>query len=126
MTDNYDEVDVEIRDIVRYLNSFEGIETTESCFGHNEMPCQIWFRAKSIKALNDLVFEVFDGDRLWKITVDNADFPQDTNDLRLLLSSGEIKDFPTVNLMVENLTYRLQKKYKHIGGGSKDDFFRTN
>jgi hypothetical protein len=46
---------------------------------------------------------------LWKIEIDNQDFHSDYKDLRFVLSSGEIKDFPTVNLMVDNLTYRLEK-----------------
>lgn len=113
MTDiNYKDIDIEIRDLVKYLNKFDGIETYESCFGHNEVPCMIWFRADSIKAINDMIFSVFDYDVLWHIEINTADFPKDCKNLRFVLTSGNVKDFPTVNLMVENLTNRLEKYFK--------------
>ena len=104
-----EDIDIEIRNLVRYLNMVDGIETIESCFGHNEAPCFIWFKANSINAINNLIFNIFNNDRLWKIEINNQDFHSDYKDLRFVLSSGEIKDFPTVNLMVDNLTYRLEK-----------------
>ena len=104
-----EDIDIEIRNLVRYLNMVDGIETIESCFGHNEAPCFIWFKANSINAINNLIFNIFNNDCLWKIEINNQDFHSDYKDLRFVLSSGEIKDFPTVNLMVDNLTYRLEK-----------------
>ena len=110
----YDDIDFQIRDLVKYLNKFDGIQTTSSCFGHNEAPCRIWFDAESIESLNNLIFKVFDYDNLWEISIYNSDFPRNYPYLRMLLHSKNIKEYPTVDLMVCNLTYRLKEILKDV------------
>ena len=48
----YDDIDYELRDVIRYMNSIEGIETTECCCGHGERPCHIWFKADNAECLS--------------------------------------------------------------------------
>lgn len=111
---NYKDIDYEIRDLIRYMNEFDGIETVESCFGHNEEPCRIWFKAESIKAIVDFSFRLFDCQDIWKIEIDTGDINRDWDDLHFLLYSSNYKDFPTVNLMVDNLTYRMKEEIERM------------
>lgn len=105
----YDDIDIEIQTLCRYINEIEGVETEESCFGHNEKPCRIWLKAENTEVLNQFLFNFFDCDPLWHIELDTGDVNRDWNDIHLLLHSGDIKDFPTVNLMVDNLTNRFKE-----------------
>ena len=104
----YEDIDLEIRNLVSYINDIDGIETIESCCGHNEKPCFIWCKAESIEALNSFLFNYFDGECLWKITLDVADVHASSKEIRFIISSGEYKDYPVVNLMIDNLTYRFK------------------
>ena len=106
---DYDDIDFEIRDLVRYINQIDGIETESSCCGHNEKPCMIWFKVETISDLTNLLFNLFDGDCLWKLEFDVMDVHKDWGDIHILLTSGNIKDYPTVNLMIDNLTYRFRE-----------------
>ena len=113
---SYDDIDIEIRNLCRCINAIDGIETIESCFGHNKYPCLIWLKAESIEALTYLLFNFFDCEHLWHIELDTAEVNRGWNDIHLLLHSGDIKDFPTVNLMVDNLTYRFKEKINALRG----------
>lgn len=106
----YDDIDIEIRALCRYINKIEGVETVESCFGHNDKPCCIWFKAENIEVLNQFLFKFFDCDSLWHIELCTSDVHRDWKDVHLVLHSGDIKEFPTVNLMVDNLTYRFKQE----------------
>ena len=110
----YENLDMEIKTLCYCINQIDGIETVGSCFGHNEEPCRIWFKAENIEALNHLLFYYFDCDSLWHIELDTADVNKDWKDIHLILHSGNIKDFPTVNLMVDNLTYRFKQKINSL------------
>ena len=106
----YDDIDYEIRELCRLLNSIDGVETTSSCCGHNERPCYIWFQVESIEALTYLCFNFFDNESLWHLEIRTADIHKDWEDIHLVLHSGTIKDYPTVNLMIDNLTYRFKTR----------------
>ena len=109
ITIDYEDIDFEIRKLIKYMNMVKGIETIESCCGHNEYPCCIVFKVETIADLTNLMFNLFNGDILWKIQYHNSDVNKDWKDIHLILTSGDIKDFPTVNLMIDNLTYRFEK-----------------
>ena len=113
---SYDEIDVEIRKLCQYINEIDGVETVESCFGHNKKPCRIWLKVENIEVLNRFIFDFFDCEPLWHIELDTNDADKDWKDIHLLLHSGNISDFPTVNLMVDNLTYRFQQKINALKG----------
>ncbi len=52
----YNEIDIEIRNLVYLINEFEGIKTLFSCSGHQTgEQGYITFKADSQKALNNLV-----------------------------------------------------------------------
>lgn len=68
---DYDDIDEEIRELVRVLNSFDGIETTCSCCGHGKSPCYIWMKIDSVKTLNDFCFNFLNPFYGWEIVIEN-------------------------------------------------------
>ena len=110
---NIDMIDPEIYDLLTYINRVEGIRTTDSCFGHNERPCMILCEADSIATIHKFMRDYFYNDRLWTIRLYITDTLIDNNDwdkvVFALQSDVRYTDFTTVNLMVDNLTYRFWK-----------------
>lgn len=110
---NIDMVDPEIYDLLTYINHVEGIRTTGSCFGHNERPCMIDCEADSIATVHKFMRDYFYDEELWTIQLYITDTLIDNNDwdkvVFVIQSDARYIDFPTVNLMVHNLTYRFWK-----------------
>ena len=53
-------IDTECLPLCNVLNKFKGIDTFESCCGHDEHPFRIWFTAANLEALPPLLY-FFDG-----------------------------------------------------------------
>lgn len=101
-------IDYEIKELVYLINQFDGVETINSCFGHYEMPCRIWLRIKDVDTANKFIKRFFYLDDLWLLNLifSEANYH---NELLFVLES-RYKDYPIVNLMVENLTYRFKER----------------
>ena len=110
---NIDMIDPEIYDLLTYINRVEGIRTTGSCVGHNERPCMVCCEADSIATVHKFMRDYFYNDELWTIRLYITDTLIDDNDwdkvVFVIQSDARYIDFPTVNLMVNNLTYRFWK-----------------
>ena len=78
------ELDAEISELISLINDVEGIETTNSCFGHNEMPIQIWGVADNIEEWGKVEF--------------------------LLKSDDRYISFPATQLMAQDLTKSFKLK----------------
>lgn len=50
------EIDKELVRLVKVMNRFPGIKTTECCSGHGKQKSAIWFVPESIKALPNLLY----------------------------------------------------------------------
>ena len=68
---NYEEIDQEIRDLVRELNNITGIETTCSCCGHGKEPCRIWLKIDCIATLNEFCVDILNPFYGWHFIVEN-------------------------------------------------------
>jgi hypothetical protein len=112
----YDEIDFEIKELCRLINAVDGIETEESCFGHYKERCEIYLKVESVEVLNKFLFDYFDFDSLWHLEFCTLDVHTSWKDMHLILHSGDIKDFPTVDLMVDNLTKRFKLKVQRTEG----------
>lgn len=102
----YDEIDKEIVELCRALNSIDGIETIESCCGHGKEKCRIYFTINNINLLNRLCFHCFNHEDFWKIRVDTGDPNRRSNKLHFVLTSRRIckqKDF-------DELTDRINER----------------
>jgi len=55
-----DDIDEECQKLCEVINRFPGIQTICSCCGHNKTPFHIWFTAKSLICLPELLYW-FDG-----------------------------------------------------------------
>ena len=104
-------MDIEIKKLVELINKVDGIETTESCFGHNKTPCHIYARAKDIYTLKRFMNKFFHFDPLWKIELVNMPEAEDSDEVIFLINSNHF-EYPIVNLMVDNLTYRFENRLK--------------
>ena len=110
-----DGIDWQIKTLVDLINKVDGIETTNSCFGHYKRPCSIYCRARNIEVLNKFIYNYFYRNDLWifrlllsDITIDNKDWDK----IDFVLES-RFYDYPTVNLMIENLVYTMKKEMKY-------------
>lgn len=117
----YNDIDHEIRELVRNINKIDGIETIESCFGHNENPCVIYCKAETIEALTFFIFNFFDNEKLWKLNLTLDDIHKNQKDVHFDINSGEIMRYPKVNLMIDNLTYRFERRLTDLKAESEDE-----
>lgn len=103
-----DDLDPEIKELISLINNVEGIETLESCFGHNEGPIVIWGEADSIDALHKFMYKYFYGNQLWHFELVLSDTMIDEQDwgkiVFLLKTDDRYIDFPDTQLMADNLT----------------------
>ena len=106
----YSEIDDEIRDIIRYMNKIDGIETTESCCGHGEHACRIWFKADNTGCLTHFWYDYFYGDPNWRITLDMTDVDIDNGlwDKPTYLLETTFPNHYYTGLAIDNLTYRFK------------------
>lgn len=101
-------VDNEISELIYLINQVEGIETTNSCFGHNKRPITIFCVAKDIATLNKFIHKFFYCNSLisFKIivtdtTIDNKDWDK----VEFVIESDiRYVEFPTPQLIADNLT----------------------
>ena len=102
-------IDREIAKLVHLINQVDGVETTDSCFGHHRAPCQIWVRIKDVDTVNKFIRRFFYFDPLWslKLTFSEAMY---FDELLFIIESSAYQDYPTVDLMVENLTKRFEER----------------
>lgn len=107
-TMDLDDFDPEIRQLVSLINNVDGVETIESCFGHHENPCRIWFRIKDIPTANNFIRQFFYFDPLWRIVLTFCECDY-TDELVFMLES-KYQDYPTVDLSVETLTRRFEDR----------------
>lgn len=105
----YDDIDYELRNLIKLMNNIDGIETVECCCGHGEAPCYIWFKADSIEDVTRFQYKYLYGSRLWRISIDMTDIDIDENkwnDPRYLLETT-CKDYFYTGVCIDNLTYKM-------------------
>ena len=109
-----DDLDYEIAELISLINDVEGIETVVSCFGHNEGPIVIWGIADNIEALHKFMYNYFYCDSLWHFELVLSDTMIDERDwgkvIFLMKSDDRYINFPTTQLMADNLTKRFRMK----------------
>ena len=104
----YDNIDIEIRQLVRGINSIDGIETDECCFGHYKRPCLIWAKAESIEAMTSFLYKYFDCERQWRVCFDLSDVHKDWKDIHFYIDSMTAEP-KIVHKMIADLTSRFYK-----------------
>lgn len=108
------DLDEEISELISLINDVEGIETTNSCFGHNEMPIQIWGVADNIEALHEFMYKYFYCNQLWHFELCLSDVMIDNKEWGkiefLLKSDDRYISFPATQLMAQDLTKSFKLK----------------
>jgi len=122
----YSEIDWEVRELCRAINAIDGIETTESCYGHGERPCNIWLEVDSISAFNRFLYYCFNHEWKWQIQINMNDPILDSEKLDVMLTTNDICDEYFVQLMLENLTYRINRMLDIISAESEEKDANSN
>ena len=116
---DYDEyMDKEVIDLCNAMNSLPGIETSESCSGHEKSSLNIFFKVTDFEGLFFLVRSI---DRrywgwgdIWKIELSVGDrFNNDYLPITYLFSSNKSKGeeaYKQAQSLIENLNYYLNHK----------------
>ena len=113
----YDDIDYEIRELVKCMNSIDGIETTSSCCGHLKMPCLIYFKADNTETVTKFIHKYLYCNKLWRVSFNMTDIDIDNGewDKPTYLLETTFPDYFYVGLVIDNLTYKMQQKsYKGI------------
>ena len=101
----YNDIDYEIRDLVKYINNVDGIETYGSCCGHGEGRAWIILLADSIEDINKFMYTYFYCNDGWEISLYMTDVDIDNKDwskLRFMLHT--VIDYKYVDLAISNVT----------------------
>ena len=111
----YNDIDYEIRDLVKYINNVDGIETYGSCCGHGEGRAWIILLADSIEDINKFMYTYFYCNDGWEISLYMTDVDIDNKDwskLRFMLHT--VIDYKYVDLAISNVTKLFYIK-QHTG-----------
>ena len=106
------DIDPAIYDLINMINNVPGIETVESCCGHNHTPCQIWCVADSMTDLNKFWYKYFYCDHLWHFKFYLTDRAIDDDDWDrphfVIESDPRYVEYPVPNVMISELTKRFK------------------
>ena len=103
----YDDIDMEIRPLIKYINNVDGIETTSCCFGHHKEPIMIWLTADSIADLRKFMYDYFYCNDLWEFKMHLTDVDIDDGNwsrIDVLLETSTLVDIKATWLAADNLT----------------------
>lgn len=67
----YDDIDVELRDLIRILNTLDGIKTLSCCCGHGKTPCEIYLAIKDLSIIRDFCFNYLNPFYSWHFEIEN-------------------------------------------------------
>ena len=112
----YSDIDYEIRDLCRYINNVDGIETTSSCCGHKKMPCLIYFKADNTEILAKFWHKYLYRNPNWHIVLDMSDTDIDNKewDKPTYLLETTIPDYYYVGLAIDSLKDNMYIKQNEI------------
>ena len=106
----YEDIDYELQNLIRLINTVEGIETTECCCGHGESPCQIFFKADNTEYLTKFWYKYLYGNPNWHIVLAMTDVEIDDKEWNTptYLLETTFSDFFYTGLAIDNLAYGIE------------------
>lgn len=106
----YDDIDYELKNLIKLINNVEGIETVECCCGHGKAPCQIWFEADSVEDVTQFIHKYLYRNNLWRITIDITDIDIDENRWNnpSYLLETTCNDYYYTGVCIDNLCYKMK------------------
>lgn len=106
----YDDIDIEMRELIRQLNMVPGLRTTSCCFGHGEEQSLVCLRFKTIRHMNNFLwggcwrwFALNTRGAQWWLELDNGDTPRNSNIIRCYLGTRDIGTVEMVDKLVDGL-----------------------
>lgn len=103
----YSDIDYEIRDLIKYINNVEGIETYGCCCGHGNAKAWVTLLADSIEDLNKFMYDYFYSNEGWEISLYQTDVDVDNKDwskMNFMLHTTDLIDYKYVDLAISNVT----------------------
>lgn len=67
----YDDIDIELRDLIRILNTLDGIKTLSCCCGHGKTSCEIYLAVKDLNTIRDFCFNYLNPFYGWHFKIEN-------------------------------------------------------
>ena len=106
----YEDIDYELQNLIRLINTVEGIETTSCCCGHGTLPCQILFRADNTAYLTNFWYKYLYCNPNWHIVLAMTDVEIDDKEWNTptYLLETTFPDFFYTGLAIDNLAYRIE------------------
>lgn len=115
-------MDAECVDLCNAINSMKGLETVESCCGHNDQPYRIFFKCHDIPALRFLQSCIdnryWEYGNLWSITTCIGDTGPEQLGFMLESKSSKLDEIMIqVKSMIDTLNYYLnhQGRFEFLG-----------
>jgi hypothetical protein len=114
----YEDIDIELRELIKALNKIRGIRTTSCCFGHYKEPVTIYMEFKSIRVLNYFLwagcwryFNVapYLFNSFWKLSIDNGDTSRNSKEISVCLHSISPKENTKYDQKIIHEIERLKK-----------------
>ena len=115
----YNDIDYELRKLIRSMNDIDGIETISCCCGHGEAPCFIRFKADSLECVTKFIHKYLYCNSTWRIVLAMSDVDIDNGEWNnpTYLLETTFPDYYYVGMAIDNLTYRLKESEKFQKGG---------
>lgn len=109
----YEQIDEEIRPLIKLMNKIKGIYTVESCVGNNTSPCRIWFYVDKFETLHKFCFYCLNcTSRSWKVCYDTGDIHRSNHKLFYLESCK--KDIDTIKVLIYNLCQSIERELLNL------------
>ena len=103
----YNDIDIELRDLIYVLNTLDGIKTLSCCCGHGKIHCMICLAIKDLETIRDFCFNYLNPFNNWHFEIEN-NINRNQDYLILYLKSQSI-DYNTVCNEINNLVEKIKK-----------------
>lgn len=113
----YWDIDEPIRDLCVALNAIDGVETTESCCGHNKSRCHIWLKFDKLETIYKFLFFCMNHEFHWELcfATEDTHLYQIYEGLPVFrLQTADIYDEYVMELMALNLADRIYRNLDEL------------
>ena len=113
----YDDIDVEMRELIRCINRVDGIETTGCCCGHGKSRAWILLEVESTEKLNKFMYQYFYCNHGWEVSLYITDEDIDNNNwnnLHFDLHTTDLIKHKDTLKYIEKTTKRMIEKQRNL------------
>ena len=111
----YNEIDYEMRELIKHINRIDGIETIGCCCGHGVDRAWINLVADSIEDVNKFMYKYFYCNDGWEVSLRITDADIDNQHwgrLNFILHTTEVIEPSAVLLAISDITKKFKLKWQ--------------